>query len=265
MRLLPIAAAIGLALFAGSTLAAPINAVNPRQSLVNAPPAGEASLQHILTGGSSFPFTGVFQGASINAATDQSRFGMFNSATDPVTFAPTLVAEYSANSGTQTFGIWFGTDTTNIVQFDLFTGGAVRNSVASISIDEGSMEVFGSNNPGSVSACGTKVVCNSYVDALISPTSAFGFYFKSTGSGQTYYTVDQLNAGPHSDRVLAYTNGSTTNWAFAFDDDSNRDYNDMVVKVEALTPVPEPSTYAMLGVGLLGMGFGLARNRRTRK
>lgn len=260
MKLLPVVSAVALALFAGSTIAAPINPINPRPSVIGASPVGEATLQDIITGGPTFnPNPGVFPGSGINVNTDQSVFGMFKAASNPANALPTLVAEYTANASTHIFGIWFGTDTSNIVQFDLFTGSAVRGSAAAVSIDEGVLEVFGGGS--GASACGP-VVCDLYFDALISANNPFGFYFKPSSAGPTYFTVDQLNPTPDQDRVLAFTNGATTNWAFAYEDGTDFDYNDMVVKVEALSPVPEPSTYAMLGVGLLGVGLGLSRNRR---
>lgn len=264
MRLLPLATAVALALFAGSTFAAPIAGTNTRPSNIGAAPAGEATLQHILNGGPTFPFRGIFQDSGLSAQNDQSIYGMFNASNSPASSIPTVVAEYTANATTQVFGIWFGNDTSNILMIDLFYGGAVRRTAATISIDDGYLEVNGSANPGSVSACDTRVICDAYIDPVISPNSSFGFYFRPTSSGPTYFSMDQLNAGPRKDRVLSYRNGSTTNWAFAYEDGTDFDYNDMVVKVDSLTPVPEPSTFAVLGVGVMLAGFGLSRNRAVK-
>ena len=38
--------------------------------------------------------------------------------------------------------------------------------------------------------------------------------------------------GPRQDRVVAFQDGSSTNWLFAYEDGTDFDYNDMAVKVE---------------------------------
>src|SRR5262245_33573149 len=76
-----------------------------------------------------------------------------------------------------------------------------------------------------------RVNCGSYIDPLIS--SAFGFCLRV--NDQTFFTVDQLNAGGAT-QALTYQNGTSTNWAIAFEDTlgGDRDFNDMVVKVESI-------------------------------
>ena len=57
---------------------------------------------------------------------------MFGSATPGfATSIPTMVAEYTANDATQSFDILFGTDTTNVISYNLLLGAAVAHDSGS--------------------------------------------------------------------------------------------------------------------------------------
>ena len=241
-----IAAVLGLAASVPA-LAVDFVANDTTPSVIGPAPGSEASLQTIVT--SLFPSSGI------NVNTDQSSAAFWSSTTPSAASSiPTLVAEFTANSGTQSFGIWFGTDTANIVSYNLLLGGASANDEVGMTIVGNTLDVF-----GPAAACGTKFNCGTFTNALINPTS-FGFFFKPSANGPTYYSLDQLNA-PRSDRFIAFQDGGTTNWLFAYEDGGDWDYNDMAVKVESITAVPEPETYALMMAGLAAVGF-MSRRRR---
>lgn len=113
----------------------------------------------------------------------------------------------------------------------------------------------------------------------VSIGSVFGFYIDSSAraadGGGVFYSDPEHNTG--ADYGVAHGllfgvadgGGAGQNaTVVAFEDlriDStgipyDGDYNDMVVKVSDTTPVPEPATIAMLGIG----GLSLLRRRRGR-
>jgi len=101
--------------------------------------------------------------------------------------------------------------------------------------------------------------------------NGFGFSFEVASYGKTFYTLDDLNPGGEA-RVLAYNKAGTNEWAFGYENTpysvasspsgGTRDYNEIFMLVESITPVPEPGTLAL--VGAAGLAFALLRRRRSK-
>jgi hypothetical protein len=92
----------------------------------------------------------------------------------------------------------------------------------------------------------------------------------SNGTG-VFSSVQGVNApspGGRTDHMVTYKiTGNITgkgNYVIAFEDrtEGDYDYNDAVLEISGLQPVPEPSTFAIAGLGALGLiGYGIRRRR----
>ena len=99
------------------------------------------------------------------------------------------------------------------------------------------------------------------------PTATYGFYF-GTDNG-TFFTQSSQNLTDTNDQHFALFQGANGSYWLGMEDllfaSSDKDYNDMVVTVSpavGVPQVPEPATFLLLGLGLIG-GAGV-RKRFTK-
>ena len=179
-----------------------------------------------------------------------------------------ILLQIAGNAGTDTFGIFDPTDPSKM--FPIFTNG--QN---------------GQQTTLTVWLNGGYSLNGALPQITFGTTNLFGYYLIS--GGNTYYSLPSLNeAGgslypdgtPH---MVAYQgNGSnlvalnnhpgglwdSSEYILAWEDlpfgASDLDYNDFIVEVESVHPVPEPAVLGMFGLGVLLLGgFTVLRRRRS--
>jgi hypothetical protein len=213
-------------------LADPFNPFNTRPVTVN--PGPETPLQTILNTQCSGCFDVYY---------DQQSAGYWR-LVSPGVIAPLIVVEFAGWAGSNVVGMFSGTTT-----HDIFLGPAGPGTAALVQW----------TTPTSGTISGTSGVVNVGPFAGISYLG-FGFYLRPQGAPSAYYyTVDDLNPND-SPQAVAYRHMPSNTWWIAFEDllvnggNSDRDYNDFVLRVESIYPVPEPAAILLVGSVLLLVG-----------
>ena len=107
--------------------------------------------------------------------------------------------------------------------------------------------------------------------------SNIGFYLTDSAGATWFSNASQNVNGSTGDAAghqhfAIFTTGTDPNtfyvgvedWIANSGEGVNGDYNDIIIRINADQVVPEPATFGMLGMGLLGLGIARYRTRKNR-
>ncbi|KRA33124.1 hypothetical protein ASD68_08740 [Rhodanobacter sp. Root627] len=222
---------------------------------------GEPTLESIL-GAAGTPGSVFSAGNGINPYTQQLNPASYWAIGGTGSSENTVMLTLTGNASNLSFGIFDPTDITNTLV--LFDGGAAGYTTTLKTNGTGGFAAtyFASSDP--------LLPSTGHAGATFGGGNLFGYFLKS---GNTFYYSDKSLNGD-TPRVVTYTgDGSNTvamtNGKFtageylqAWEDGTDFDYNDFVVMVESVHPVPEPAVLGMFGIGALLIGFAVSRRRR---
>jgi len=225
---------------------------------------GEPTLEQIL--GAAGTTGSIFSsGDGIDPYTEQVNPASYWSINGTGSSENKVLLTLTGNAANLTFGIFDPTDISNTLM--LFQGGQAgyHTSLATDGMGGFAATYFTSSNPLDPST--------GFAQAQFGAGNLFGYYL-SNGS-TTFYSNLVLNSDGTSHVVtyagdgtnkIALTNGwfNPGEFLMAWEDGTDLDYNDFVVMIESVHPVPEPAALGMFGFGMLLIGAAVGLNRRRR-
>lgn len=223
----------------------------------------EPTLEEVLGPGGT-PDSIFSTGDGINPYTEQANPSSYWSIAGSGGSENTVLLTLTGNAPNLVFGIFDPTDTANRLALFSGAGAGYTTRLAGDGLGGFAATYFASANPLEPPT--------GHQAAAFGGGNLFGYYL--TVGNTTWFSDISLN-GDDTAHVVTYAGSgqgkiAATNGLFgageflqAWEDGSDFDYQDFVVIVESVHPVPEPTALGMFGLGVLLIG-GFAALRRRR-
>jgi Domain of unknown function (DUF4114)/PEP-CTERM motif len=194
--------------------------------------------------------------SSIDVQADQVALDQYWTLTASGGSVATMIIELAGYADFNAFGVYDAANPSSKVT--LFSGVAASGDQALLSIKSSGAVYVNFANTG-----------------VVFQSKNFGYFL--SGPGGLFYSDGALNSD-QLDHMVAfqgqgdavtlpgYNSGtwSPNEYVLGWEDVAfgDNDFDDMVVMVESVEPVPEPATFGLMGLGLIGLGF-FARRKKT--